>query len=95
MAHRILYDHIPSPEDPFQTFRLLWEPYTNQVALRFRNVEEAANGIVGSAEEMIEYLDKRARGGPPWDRGAPREARRELARISGRVEETDDQPAVT
>lgn len=87
MAHQILYDHIPSPGDQFQTFRVLWEPYTNRVALRFRSGTEAANGLVGSPEETITYLDKRARAGYPWDRGAPREARRALARISGFVDD--------
>jgi len=93
MAHQILYDHIPSPGDPFQTFRVLWEPYTNRVALRFRNTSEAANGLVGSMEETINYLDRRARAGHPWDEGAPRQARQELARVSG-LEERSSEPAV-
>ena len=83
VAHQILYDHIPSPGDAFSTFRVLWEPYTNRVALRFRNCNEAANGLVGSVDETIDYLDRRAKAGPPWDQGAPREARRELAKIIG------------
>jgi hypothetical protein len=91
VAHQILYDHIPRPGDTFQTFRVLWEPYTNQVALRFRNCKEAANGLVGSMEETIAYLDRRARAGHPWDSGAPREARRQLARISG--DDVEDQSA--
>ncbi len=87
MAHQILYDHVSSPSDQFQTFRVLWEPYTNRVALRFRNGTEAANGLVGTPEETIRYLDMRARGGHPWNTGAPREARRQLVRISGSATE--------
>ncbi len=87
MAHQILYDHVPSPGDQFQTFRVLWEPYTNRVALRFRNGSESANGLVGTPEETIRYLDMRASAGHPWNSGAPREARRHLERISGPSEE--------
>lgn len=90
MSHQIVYDHIPSPGDDFKTFRVLWEPYTNRVALRFRNGFESANGLVGSPEETVKYLDKRARGGYPWDRGAPREARKLLARLSGLTDDQED-----
>lgn len=89
MAHQILYDHIPSPGDEFRTFRVLWEPYTNRVALRFRNCTESANGLVGSPEETVRYLDMRARGGHPWNHGAPREARERLARLSGNEDPTE------
>ncbi len=89
MAHRILYDHIPGPDDAFSTFRVLWEPYTNRVALRFRSYDEAANGLTGTPEETAKYLDIRARSGPPWDSGAPREARKHLARIGGIPVEDD------
>jgi len=89
VAHQILYDHVPKPGDDFRTFRVLWEPYTNRVALRFRTRPEAANGLVGSPEETVKYLDKRARGGYPWDRGAPREAREKLAKLSGYIEEDE------
>jgi hypothetical protein len=84
MAHQILYDHIPSGGDPFKTFRVLWEPYTNRVALRFRNGTESANGLVGSPEETVAYLDMRARSGPPWDSGAPREARARISKLVAR-----------
>lgn len=87
MAHQIVFDHIPHPGDDFQTFRVLWEPYTNRVALRFRTASESANGLVGTPEETIHYLDMRAGAGHPWDSGAPREARRQLVRISGDSEE--------
>lgn len=55
MSHQILYEHVPSPGDSFTTFRVLWEPYTNRVALRFRNATEAANGLVGSPAETVRY----------------------------------------
>ena len=87
MAHQILYDHSPRPGDDFQTFRVLWEPYTNRVALRFRTGTESANGLVGTPEETIHYLDMRANAGHPWNSGAPREARRKLTRISGASED--------
>ncbi|MGI5817030.1 MAG: hypothetical protein ACOX9R_02915 [Armatimonadota bacterium] len=83
MSHQILYEHVPSPGDSFTTFRVLWEPYTNRVALRFRNATEAANGLVGSPAETVRYLDIRARSGYPWDRGAPRAAREKLAGLGG------------
>jgi hypothetical protein len=94
MAHQILYDHIPSPGDAFRTFRVLWEPYTNRVALRFRTNYEAANGLTGSPEETVAYLNQRARGGYPWDCGAPREARLRLERLSGRDDNEDGDAAV-
>ena len=81
MSHRVVYDHIPGPDDYFQTFRVLWEPYTNRVALRFRNLTESANGLVGTPEETIRYLETRAKAGAPWDRGAPLAARRALASL--------------
>jgi len=93
MAHQVLYDHIPSPGDAFSTFRVLWEPYTNRVALRFHSTTESANGLVGSPEETVTYLDKRAQSGYPWDRGAPRKARDQLAKLSGVVEEEREAPA--
>ncbi|MGD9497447.1 MAG: hypothetical protein AB7Y46_14195 [Armatimonadota bacterium] len=85
MPHRIIYEHISGWEDDFRTFRVVWEPYTNRVALHFRDKREAAHGLVGTVEETIRYLDKRARGGPPWDRGAPREARQRLAQLIGEI----------
>ncbi len=86
MAHQILYEHFPKPTDPFKTFRVLWEPYTNRVSLRFRNYCESANGLVGTPEEALSYLDMRARTGPPWNSEAPREARRRLSML---VQEED------
>jgi len=83
VAHRIIYEHIAVQDDSFRSFRVLWEPYTNRVALHFRNHREWANGLVGTPEETIRYLDSRARSGAPWDRGAPREARRALAELIG------------
>jgi hypothetical protein len=59
------------------------------VALRFRSATEAANGLVGTPEETIRYLDTRARSGYPWDSEAPREARKHLAKLSGMLEEED------
>jgi hypothetical protein len=91
MAHQILYDHIPSGRDAFKTFRVLWEPYTNRVALRFRNGTESANGLVGTPEETVRYLDMRARSGAPWNSGAPREARERIAELSGA--DLDSEPA--
>lgn len=93
MSHQILYDHIPGPGDAFRTFRVLWEPYTNRVALRFRSTTESANGLVGTPEETVQYLDKRAQGGYPWDRGAPRQAREQLAKLSGVEEREEEAPA--
>lgn len=83
MAHHILYDYVPRPGDEFRTFRVLWEPYTNSVALRFRNSNEATNGIVGSPEEIAHYLDLRAMSGAPWGHTAPREARRRIGVLIG------------
>ena len=83
MAHEILYQLGIGGDDAFQTFTLVWEPHTNRVSLRFRNKREAANGLVGSVEEILDYLDSRARQGHPWDCEAPREARRQLAGVLG------------
>lgn len=83
MPHKILYEHIATPNDVFRTFRIVWEPYTNRVALHFSNPAESANGLVGTPEETIRYLDRRAEYGPPWDSGPPREARERLARLLG------------
>ncbi|MEA3400847.1 MAG: hypothetical protein U9R79_06310 [Armatimonadota bacterium] len=83
MAHRIVYDHMPVGDDPFHVFRVLLEPYTNRVSLRFRTKWEAANGLVGTPEETISYLDERAQAGAPWDSGAPREARKRLQGLAG------------
>ncbi|MGC9320598.1 MAG: hypothetical protein ACP5KN_21375 [Armatimonadota bacterium] len=82
MAHRIVYDHMSVGDDPFDVFRVLLEPYTNRVSLRFRTKWEAANGVVGTPEETIRYLDERAEAGAPWDSGAPREARKRLEAFS-------------
>ena len=84
MAHHILYDHMAAPGDgDFRTFRVLWEPYTNRIALRFRNEREATNGLVGTPEEIAKYLDIRAESGPPWNQRVPREARRCIAELVG------------
>ncbi len=83
MPHQILYEHIATPDDTFRTFRIVWEPYTNRVALHFSNLTECANGLVGTPEETIRYLDQRAEHGPPWDSGPPREARKRLTRLVG------------
>ncbi|NLO04204.1 MAG: hypothetical protein GX131_00105 [candidate division WS1 bacterium] len=93
MAHQILYDYIPRPGDYFTTFRVLWEPYTNRVSLRFRSGREAASGLVGTPEETVRYLDIRARAGAPWNSGAPREARERLVRLSdiARISSVSDQ----
>ena len=84
MPHRIIYEYIAVGDDTFRSFRVLWEPYTNRVALHFRNHREWAKGLVGTPEETIRYLDDRARSGPPWDSGAPREARHALAELIGK-----------
>lgn len=83
MAHQILYDYVGGPDENFRTLRVLWEPYTNRVSLRFRNCHEAANGLVASPEDMVRYLDIRKKSGPPWDEYAPREARRRIASLVG------------
>ncbi len=83
MPHEILFEHIADRDDAFRTFRVVWEPYTNRVALHFRNHREAAHGLVGTPEETIQYLDRRAAGGAPWNGGPPREARRRLAKLIG------------
>ncbi len=83
MAHHIVYDHIPGREDDFVTLRVVWEPYTNRISLRFRNRQEAASGLVGTPKEIIDYLDMRAKSGSPWDQEAPRAARRRIAALIG------------
>ena len=83
MPHEIIYEHVAEPGDAFQVFRVVWEPYTNRVALHFASHREAAHGLVGTPEETIEYLERRAAGGAPWDAGPPREARRRLAELVG------------
>lgn len=89
MPHEILFEHIAGGRDDFRSFRVVWEPYTNRVALKFRRPEEVANGLVGTPEETIRYLDSRAESGAPWDRGAPREARRRLMALLGRSQLAD------
>ncbi len=83
MPHEIVFEHVADRHDAFRTFRVVWEPYTNRVALHFRNHREAAHGLVGTPEETVQYLDRRAQAGPPWNDGAPREARQRLAELIG------------
>lgn len=92
MPHQILYEHIGGEKDDFRSFRVVWEPYTDRVALRFRSPWEVANGLVGTPEETIRYLDSRAETGAPWDSGAPREARQRLAALleRGRMHRVPD-----
>ncbi len=88
LAHSILYDHGFGGDEHFRTLTVLWEPHTNRVSLRFRNKRESASGMVGTVEEIIDYLDSRAASGYPWDTEGPRDARAKLARVMG-----DDAPA--
>jgi len=83
MAHEILYQLGFGGDDAFHTFTLVWEPHTNRVSLRFRNKREAANGLVGTVAEILEYLDGRAASGYPWDSEVPRAARERLAEKLG------------
>ncbi len=83
MAHQILYDHGIMGDEYFKTLTVLWEPHTNNISLRFQNKRESASGMVGSVEEMLQYLDSRALNGHPWDSEGPREARRKLADVIG------------
>ncbi len=78
MPHQVLYEHYGTGDDHFLSFRVILETYTNRISLRFRTRHEAASGLVGTPAEMISYLDSRALDGPPWDQGAPREARRRI-----------------
>ena len=89
MAHYIIYDHIASPGDDFKTLRVLWEPYTNRISLRFRNGHEAASGIVGTPNEIIRYIDLRRLAGSPWNQQPPQEARARIAALVG--ESVEDQ----
>jgi len=81
MGHEILYDHLGDDRDTFRVFRLVWEPYTNRVALHFCSRREAAHGLIGTPDEIVRYLDERAASGPPWDRGVPLEARERLVNM--------------
>ena len=83
MAHEILYQLGIGGDEAFHTFTVMWEPHTQRVSLRFRNNREAANGMVGTIEEIIDYLDSRAQTGYPWDTEAPRVARARLAELMG------------
>lgn len=83
MAHEILYQLGIGGDEAFHTFTVVWEPHTNRVSLRFRNKREAANGMVGTVGEILQYLDARALNGYPWDTEAPRAARRRLAEVMG------------
>ena len=60
MAHEILYQLGLGGDDAFHTLTVVWEPHTNRVSLRFRNNREAANGMMGTVEEIISYFDSRA-----------------------------------
>lgn len=84
MGHEIVYDHLGSDRDTFRVFRLVWEPYTNRVALHFCSRREAAHGLIGTPEEIVRYLDERAAAGPPWDRGVPLEARERLLSLEAK-----------
>ena len=92
MPHQIIYEHIADRGDAFRTFRVVWEPYTNRVALHFRNHREAAHGLVGTLEETIAYLDRRAEAGPPWNDGPPRAARERLAELRRKGVPADEAP---
>ena len=83
MAHTILYDHGFGGDEDFRTLTVVWEPHTNRVSLRFRNKRESASGMVGTVEEIIDYLDARAATGYPWNTDGPRDARAELSRVMG------------
>ncbi len=86
MGHEIVYEYLGTDRDVFRVFRLIWEAYTNRVALHFCSRQEAAHGLIGTPEDIICYLDERAASGPPWDRGVPREARERLVGLkSGRA----------
>lgn len=91
VGHEIIYEHWGTEADAFRVFRLVWEPYTNRVALHFRSRWEAAQGLIGTPQELIAYLDGRAAGGPPWDSGVPIEARERLARLSPRRQAAESQ----
>ena len=83
LAHNILYDHGFGGDEHFRTLTVVWEPHTNRVSLRFRNKRESASGMVGTIEEIIDYLDSRAASGYPWDTEGPREARAKLSHVMG------------
>lgn len=89
MAHEILYQLGIGGDEAFHTLTVLWEPHTNRVSLRFRNKREAANGMVGTVEEILGYLDSRAQTGFPWDSEAPRAARHRLAQVMGAAAPAD------
>lgn len=91
MGHEIVYDYVGTDRDTFRVFRLVWEPYTNRVALHFCSRREAAHGLIGTPDEIVRYLDERAATGPPWDRDVPIEARRRLVGLQPR--RTADMPA--
>jgi hypothetical protein len=82
MAHKILYEHI-GDDDEFSMFRVVWEPITEHVALYCRNDNEYLNGMVRPLPQMIEYFDRRAVAGAPWNGRVARLARRQLAHLIG------------
>ncbi len=82
MPHEILYEYI-GPNEGFSTLRLIWEPVSNHISLYFRTDREAVNGVVKPLDEMIEYFDRRALAGPPWNGWVARQARGQLAAVAG------------
>lgn len=82
MPHEILYDHI-GPTDSFKTLRLIWEPLSEHVSLYFRTDREAIFGMVKPVAEMMEYFDRRALSGPPWNSSIAHHARSRLAAVAG------------
>jgi len=87
MAHQMIYEHIGG-HGGFKALRLLWEPTSDYVSLYFRNDRESLR-IVKPLEEMLEYFDRRAAGGPPWDGRVARTARGTVAELLG-VPTADD-----
>jgi len=83
LSHEIVYEHVGG-HDAFKTLRLVWEPISDYVSLYFRTPKDAATGMVRPLSQMIEYFDRRAIGGPPWDGPVARAARRRLAELMGK-----------